>query len=179
MPKLGSSLLSDTTVRTVKQKEKTFLLRDGGGLWLVVEPTGRKWWKLRVVFAKKENSFSLGEYPDTSLALAREKKDVVRKQIAEGIDPGRFRREEKAQQSGEGSFEAVAHEWHKRFSSQWSVGHAEKVMIRLEHDVFPYIGSRPIGEITPPEILSVLRRVESRTLETAHRIKITIGQICR
>lgn len=145
----------------------------------MVEPTGRKWWKLRVVFAKKENSFSLGEYPDTSLALAREKKDVVRKQIAEGIDPGRFRREEKAQQSGEGSFEAVAHEWHKRFSSQWSVGHAEKVMIRLEHDVFPYIGSRPIGEITPPEILSVLRRVESRTLETAHRIKITIGQICR
>ena len=179
MPKLGSSLLPDTTARTAKPKGKTYMLRDGGGLWLVVEPTGRKWWKLRVVFAKKENSFSLGDYPDTSLALAREKKDAARKQIAEGIDPGISRRTEKAQQSGDGSFEAVACEWHKRFSSQWSVGHAAKIMTRLEHDVFPYIGTRPIGEITPPEVLAVLRRIESRTLETAHRAKITIGQICR
>ncbi len=179
MPKLGSSLLSDTTVRTAKLREKPYLLRDGGGLWLVVEPTGRKWWKLRVVFAKKENSFSLGDYPDTSLAMAREKKDTIRKQIAEGIDPGTFRKKEKAHQSGEGSFEAVAREWHKRFSSQWSAGHADKVMIRLEHDAFPFIGTRPIGEITPPEVLMVLRRIESRSLETAHRVKITIGQICR
>ncbi len=85
MPKQGSSLLADTTIRTAKPKEKTFMLRDGGGLWLVVEPTGRKWWKLRVVFAKKENSFSLGDYPNTSLALAREKKDAIRKQTAEGM----------------------------------------------------------------------------------------------
>ena len=126
MPKKGSSLLSDTSVRSAKAKEKTQMLRDGDGLWLMVEPTGRKWWKLRVVFAKKENSFSLGDYPDTSLALAREKKDAIRRQIAEGVDPGIFRRTEKAKEKGDGSFEAVAREWHERFSSQWSPGHAEK-----------------------------------------------------
>ena len=71
MPKQGTSLLSDTTARTSKPKNKTYMLRDGGGLWLVVEPTGRKWWKLRVVFAKKENSFSLGDYPAVTLAAAR------------------------------------------------------------------------------------------------------------
>ncbi len=179
MPKKGSSLLSDTSVRSAKAKEKTQMLRDGDGLWLMVEPTGRKWWKLRVVFAKKENSFSLGDYPDTSLALAREKKDAIRRQIAEGVDPGIFRRTEKAKEKGDGSFEAVAREWHERFSSQWSPGHAEKIMIRLEHDVFPYIGFRPINELTPPEVLAVLRRIEGRTLETAHRAKITIGQVCR
>lgn len=115
MPKKGSLLLSDTSVRAAKAKEKTHLLHDGAGLWLVVEPAGRKWWKLRVVFAKKENSFSLGNYPETSLALAREKKDVARRQIAEGVDPGIFRKTEKAKQKGDGSFEAVAREWHERF----------------------------------------------------------------
>ncbi len=83
MPRQGLSLLSDTTIRSAKPKDKAYLLRDGGGLWLVVEPTGRKWWKLRVVFAKKENSFALGDYPEASLSLAREKRDVARKQIAE------------------------------------------------------------------------------------------------
>jgi hypothetical protein len=74
MPKQGSCLISDTAIRAAKPKEKVYMLRDGGGLWLVVEPTGRRWWKLRVVYGKKENSFSLGDYPETSLALAREKK---------------------------------------------------------------------------------------------------------
>lgn len=179
MPKKGSSLLADTTARTLKPKAQKYMLRDGDGLWLVVEPTGRKWWKLRLVFGKKENSFSLGDYPTTSLALAREKKDTFRKQIAAGIDPGMFRKEEKAQHTGVGGFESVAREWHKRFSSQWSSEHAKKMMTRLENDVFPYIGSRPIGEITPPEVLAVLRRIETRSLETAHRAKMTIGQVCR
>jgi integrase len=179
MPKQGSCLISDTAIRAAKPKEKVYMLRDGGGLWLVVEPTGRRWWKLRVVYGKKENSFSLGDYPETSLALAREKKDEIRKQMAGGINPGIARKAEKAQQSGEGTFEAVAREWHKRFSSQWSQGHAVKMMARLEHDVFPYIGSCQMGEITPPDVLAVLRRIEARTLETAHRAKITVGQICR
>ena len=109
----------------------------------------------------------------------QKKKDAVRKQKAEGIDPGISRKTEKAKQTGEGSFEAVTREWHKRFFSEWSADHAAKIMTRLEHDVFPYIGTRPIGEITPHEVLAVLRRIESRTLETAHRAKYTIGQVCR
>lgn len=179
MPRQGLSLLSDTTIRSAKPKDKAYLLRDGGGLWLVVEPTGRKWWKLRVVFAKKENSFALGDYPEASLSLAREKRDVARKQIAEGIDPGITRKMEKAQQSGGNTFEAVAREWYDRHLSRWSKSYAASIISRLEKDVFPYIGSRPTGELTPPEVLAVLRRIESRTLETAHRIKITLGQITR
>ncbi len=180
MPKIGTSLLSDTTVRTAKPKKKSYMLRDGGGLWLVVEPTGRKWWKTRFVFAKKENSFSLGEYPIVSLASAREKRDGIRKQLAEGIDPGVVRKSEKARESGDGSFEMVAREWHKRFAlSKWSPGHAETILHRLEQDVFPYIGRRPVEEITAPEVLKVLRRIEGRSLELAHRAKYACGQIFR
>lgn len=155
------------------------MLRDGGGLWLVVEPSGRKWWKMRVVFARKENSFSLGEYPTVSLAAARGKREGIRKQMVDGIDPGAVRKAEKIKDAGEGSFEAVAREWHKRFSAKWSAGHAETILHRLEIDVFPYIGQRVIAEITPPEVLKVLRRIEERSLETAHRVKYTCGQIFR
>ena len=179
MPKTGTNLLTELAVKNAKPKDKTYMLRDGGGLWLVMEPTGRKWWKLRVVFAKKENSFSLGEYPALSLAESREKREAIRKQAAAGIDPGAARKVEKATQSGEGSFEAVAREWHTRFKPKWSEVHATAIINRLERDVFPYIGARPIGEITPPEVLAVLRRIESRTLETAHRVKIACGQVFR
>ena len=150
MPKKGSSLLSDTSVRSAKAKEKTQMLRYGDGLWLMVEPTGRKWCKLRVVFAKKENSFSLGDYPDTSLALAREKKDAIRRQIAEGVDPGIFRRTEKAKEKGDGSFEAVAREWHAEFSPKWTE-HTRKKNIRiLELNAFPWIGERKVDELSAP-----------------------------
>jgi len=179
MPKTGTNLLTELAVKNAKPKDKTYMLRDGGGLWLVVDPPGRKWWKLRVVFAKKENSFSLGEYPALSLAESREKREAIRKQAASGIDPGAARKVEKATQSGEGSFEAVAREWHTRFKPKWSEVHASAIINRLERDVFPYIGVRLIGEITPPEVLAVLRRIEARTLETAHRVKIACGQVFR
>ena len=179
MPKIGKDLLSDVSVKKAQPQEKAYTLRDGAGLWLVVEPTGKKWWKLKTTFVKKENSFSLGEYPTVTLSSAREKRDAIRKQIAAGIDPAVSRKADKARASGEGSFELVAREWHNRFKSKWSEGHAEAILTRLEKDVFPYIGIRPMEEITPPEMLAVIRRVENRTLETAHRVKITCGQVYR
>lgn len=110
-----------------------------------------------VCFCQKENSFSLGEYPIVSLAGARKKRDGIRKQLAEGLDPSVVRKSEKARESGDGSFEMVAREWHKRFApSKWSPGHAETILHRLEQDVFPYIGRRPIEKITAPD------RIESR-----------------
>jgi integrase len=182
MPKAGRDLLTDVGVRNAKPKDgKTSRFRDGGGLWLIVEPSGKKWWKLRVVFAKKENSFSLGEYPTVSLSGAREGRDKTRRQIAAGIDPGLTRKGEKAQLTGEGTFEVVARDWYKRNTdnSKWSSGHAIDIMSRLENDVFPFIGQRPIAEITANEMLVVLRRIEARTLETAHKVKATCGQIFR
>lgn len=179
MPKLGKDLLPDTSVKNAKPKEKTYTLRDGAGLWLVVEPTGKKWWKLKTVFVKKENSFSLGEYPTVTLSSARKKRDDIRTQIAAGIDPSVSRKTEKAKASGEGSFELVAREWHNKFKSQWSDDHAKTIMTRLERDVFPYIGIRPIEEISSPEMLAVLIRVESRSPELAKRVKIACGQVYR
>lgn len=179
MPKVGKDLLSDVSAKNAKPQDKPYSLRDGGGLWLVIEPSGKKWWKLRTVFGKKENSFSLGEYPTVTMSLAREQRDAIRRQVAVGVDPAVFRLKEKAKAGGASTFEVVARDWHDRFRSQWTDDHAESILTRLEKDVFPYIGIRQIEEITPPEMLAVLRRIESRTLETAHRAKITCGQVFR
>jgi len=177
MPKQGTSLLSDTSIKSAKPTTKTYHLRDGNGLWLVVEPSNRKWWKLRVVFAKKENSFSLGEYPAVTLAAARAEVLKVKGKMAADIDPGAFRKMEKNRRTGEGSFEAVAREWIELKKPGWSPSHLEKTTTILEKDVFPYIGSRTIGEITPPEILSVLKRVDVRTSVTARKAYSTCRQV--
>ena len=179
MPKIGKDLLADTSVKNAKPKDKTYILRDGGGLWLVIEPTGKKWWKLKTVFAKKENSFSLGEYSTVTLSKARKKRDEIRGQIAAGIDPAVAKKVEKAKASGEGSFEAVEREWHRKFNDQWSTCHGKTIMTRLERDAFPYIGIRMIAEISSPEMLAVLERIELRSPELAKRVKITFGQVFR
>ncbi len=179
MPKIGKDLLSDVSVKNAKPKDKAFSLRDGGGLWLVIEPTGKKWWKLRTVFIGKNNSFSLGVYPSVTLSAAREQREAIRKQIAAGVDPAVARKEEKAKAGGAGSFEEVAREWYDRFQVKWSKGYALDVSGGLEKDVFPYIGKRQINEITTQELLAVLDRIKGRTLETAHRIKTICGQIFR
>ncbi len=178
MPKVGINLLSDVAVKAAKYGDKESR-RDGGGLWLIVEPGGKKWWKLRTVFAGKENSFSLGEYPKVSLAHARKERDALRVKIAMGIDPAAARKAGKAKAGGGGSFEDVARSWYDRFKSQWSIGYADDILTGLEKDVFPYIGKRPIGEISAHELLAVLDRIKARTLETAHRIKTICGQIFR
>lgn len=177
MPKSGSNLLTELSLKSAKPERKAYLLRDGGGLWLVVEPPGRKWWKLRIVFAKKENSFSLGDYPTVTLASARKKRNEIREQIAAGIDPGASRKIEKTKAAGQDIFEAVARAWHQKSIPRWSAGHAATIKTRLERDIFPVIGSRPIAEITPPEIAKVLQRIEARSIETAHRLRNTCRQI--
>ena len=177
MSRTGEKLLSDTTIRNAKPKEKVYSLRDGNGLFLVLEPTGRKWWRLRITFAKKENTFSLGDYPVVTLAMAREESLKIRSRSAKGIDPGVFRKSEKAQQSGEGTFESIAREWMALKSPGWSPSHREKTRSILEKDVFPYIGSRPIGEISPGELLAVLKRVDVRSSATARKAYSTCKQI--
>ena len=156
------------------------MLRDGAGLWLRVEPSGRKWWKLRIVFAKKENSFALGDYPTLSLSGARDKADEIRKQVVNGVDPGAERKNAKQAQTGEGSFEAIAREWHGKFSPTWAVSHSKKLIGRMELYVFPWIGKRPVDEISAQELLKVLRHIEEKGhLETAHRVRQVCSQVFR
>lgn len=177
--KTGKDLLTDTSIKNAKPQEKAYKKPDGGGLFLIVESSGKKWWKLRTVFIKKESSFSLGEYPTVTLSSAREQRNAIRKQMAAGIDPAAYRKEEKARHSGENTFESFARDWHERFKETWSVGHAGDVMVRLERYVFPYIGKRPLDAISTPEILAVLERIAPHIPEAARKTMTTCSMIFR
>ena len=169
--------LTDTTIRSAKPQVKTIRLFDGGGLYLELNPAGGKWWRLKYRFHGKEKRLSFGVYPDVSLKLAREKRDAARQQLARGIDPSEARKAEKLAQAGAESFEAIAREWHTKHSPKWTAAHADRILTRLERDVFPWIGKRPAALVGAPDLLLTIRRIEARgAIETAHRALRDCGQ---
>ncbi len=174
--------LSDTAIRKAKPTDKTQRLFDGGGLYLEITPAGGKLWRQKYRFGGKEKRLAHGTYPEVSLAEARERRDDARKLLAAGTDPGEHKKAEKlaGEDRAANSFEAVAREWFGKFAPNWAASHAGKIMGRLENDLFPWIGSRPVAEIKAPELLRCLRRIESRgALETAHRVLQNAGQVFR
>lgn len=174
--------LTDTTIRNARPAAKPQKLYDGGGLYLEVAPTGGKWWRLKYRFGGKEKRISLGVYPDVPLKVAREKCTTARALLAAGTDPGEVKKADKRAQrlSAETSFEAIAREWHAKHAPTWSDSHAARILRRLEVDAFPWIGRKPVADLTPPDVLDVLRRVEKRgALETAHRLHTNISQALR
>lgn len=173
--------LTDTKILKTKPEQKQKALFDGGGLFLLVTPTGGKLWRFKYRFDGKEKLLSLGSYPEISLKEARKRRDENREQLAHKIDPGAVRKAQKQAKVEEtDTFEVIAREWHTRFKPTWTEGHAATIMDRMERDLFPWIGNRPISEIKAPELLAAMRRVESRgALETAHRIRTIGGQVFR
>ena len=174
--------LTDKSIRTARHSDKAVRLFDGGGLYLEFAPKGGKWWRLKYRFGGKEKRFSLGVYPHVTLKQARERRDEAKKLLANGIDPSVQRKASNAAvtERAANSFEAIAREWFASFSRKWVKGHSDKVLRRLEHNVFPYLGARPIAEITTRELLVVLRKVEGRgAIETAHRTKQNCSQVFR
>jgi integrase len=173
--------MTDTKARNAKPKNKQYKLFDSDGLFLLVSPAGGKWWRFKYRFGGKEKLISLGTYPEVSLSQVRVRRDAARKQVADGIDPSQVRKALKvAKVQDENTFEVVAREWHTNFSPTWTPGHAAMILRRLELNVFPWIGARPIIDIKAPELLMALRRIESRgALETAHRVRIICGQVFR
>ncbi|HAA02925.1 MAG TPA: integrase, partial [Syntrophobacteraceae bacterium] len=173
--------LTDTKVRTVKPTEKPQKLFDGGGLFLLVTPTGGKLWRLKYRFGGIEKSLSLGTYPQTSLAAARQKRDQASTLLTKGIDPSVTKKAQKAAGNQETeTFEIIAREWFAKFSPSWATSHAMTTIRRLEIFIFPWLGARPIKTITAPELLAALRRIEAKgALETAHRVKQVCGQVFR
>ncbi len=174
--------LTDTTIRTAKPRETPYKLADGKGLFLLVSPAGGKWWRLKFRIGGKEKLLSLGTYPDTGLKEARGKRDEARKMMATGIDPSEHRKAVKAtaRELGANSFEVICREWleHKRCNIEDA--QYLKAKARIEKDVFPWIGSSPITEITAPEVLAVLRRIDARGARyTAHKVKSEISQCFR
>lgn len=151
-------------------------------MFLLVTPTGSKWWRYKYRFQKKEKLLSLGTYPDVALKEARIKRDEARKLLAHGVDPSMSRQIEKATLSAnaQNSFELIAREWIAKTSPKWVPDHVERITAQFERDVFPLIGARAIAEITAPQLLVVLRRIEARgAIDTAHRTHQNCGQVFR
>jgi len=173
--------LSDMQVARVKPQAKQITLFDGGGLFLLVTPTGGKLWRLKYRFEGKGKLLALGSYPEISLMEARRRRDEARKNIAHGVDPAVLRKAQKQADTEETeTFEVITREWYGKFLHTWVKGHADKTLNLMEKDLFPWIGNRPISNITPPELLAVLRRIESRgALDTAHRARGLLGRIFR
>lgn len=174
--------LSDLAIRKLKPADKPYKASDERGLYLSVIPSGKKLWRFKYRFNGKELLISFGGYPDVPLARAREKREDARKLLAEGINPSENRKAQKAAKAGRAanSFEVIAREWFEARKDTWALSHSKRLIRRLENDVFPWIGEKAIAEITPPEILSVMRRIENRgTLDTAHRVHQDCGQVFR
>ncbi len=170
--------LTDTAIRNAKPKEKPYKLQDEKGLYLLVNPNGSKYFRYNYRCAGKRKTLALGVYPDTALKDAREKRDTAKKKLDGGIDPGLTRKFEKAG-SGENTFKAIAQEF-MASKPGWSASHRKHVQECFRRDVFPWIGTRPVKELTAPEVLAALRRVAARgALETAARTKQFIGQALR
>lgn len=178
----GADKLTETAVKNAKAKDKAFKLADGAGLYLEVMPNGSKYWRLKYRFGSKEKRLALGVYPDVSLKAARIKKQDARKLLADGIDPGNQRRQEKlaSKIGADSSFRGVALEWYDKEKTEWSDSHIKRALWLLEKNLFPWLGNRPIAEITPQELLATLKRTEIKgTHETAHRAKQLAGQVFR
>lgn len=173
--------LTELKIKNAKPAPKEYKLFDGGGLFLLVTSAGGKLWHLKYRFAGKEQKLTFGPYPTTSLADARQLREDAKKLLANGIDPGEFKKAKKAELAAEQrTFEMVAREWFAKNEPAWSASHCATVMSRLERDIFPVIGNRPIAELKRTEIISLLKGIEARgKIETAKRIKIYCGQIFR
>ena len=192
---MARMILTDAHLRGIKAQDPRKRLTDGGGLYLLLFVKGGSHaWRFDYTHEGKRKTLSLGTYPDTGLSLARRKADEARRLLAEGINPSTARKEartaivqalegERRADAGLpalGSFEEVARSWFDVQRSDWAATYANKVIRRLELYAFPYIGRRPVGEITPPELLAVLRRLEARgVVETAHRVRDTCSQVFR
>ncbi|MGH3711834.1 MAG: tyrosine-type recombinase/integrase, partial [Pseudonocardiaceae bacterium] len=176
--------LTDTAIRKAKPSDNRQKLIDGGGLYLLLNPNGSRWWRwdYRRPIVGKRNTLSLGTYPDTGLADARDKRDAFRKLLATGIDPGEHRKATRVagEERAANSFEVVGREWFAKQKSNWVQGHADKVLLRLENDVFPWLGKRPIAEVTPKELLATINRIVNRgAVDSAHRALQNSSQIFR
>lgn len=175
-------MLTDTGVKALKPKERQYKRGDSEGLFLLVMPNGSKLWRFRYRFGGRQNDLALGEYPDTKLAAAREKRNAYRKVLAAGKDPATVHRAEKQLKNhgGESSFEAIARQWFADKKPGWKPSHADVVLRRLEKDIIPAIGRRQIRELSSQELLALLRRIAARGAEeTARRNGAVCGQIFR
>jgi len=168
--------LTELEAKYAKRRDRPYKLADGGGLFLSVQPNGSKLWRMKYRYDGKEKLLSFGAYPTLGIAAAREKRDTAKALLADGKDPGQSRAEMNPEK-GE-TFLVVAQRWHANRASALDPAHAQRVWSRLERDVFPVLGSKLMHEITPPDVLAMVRKIEARgALDISRRAKQGVGQI--
>lgn len=179
----ATNLLSDTTCKNATSDGKAIRkLADGDGLYLWVYADGRKYWRMRYFWTGKEKSLSLGVYPKETLANARKKRQAILKQLSDGVDPSAKRKADEvaAKLSAVNTFEAVANEWYDKQVHTWAASHALDVKRRLQTNIYPTLGARPIADLDAPEILAAIRKIEHRgATDLAHRVMGVVGQVLR
>lgn len=194
----ATDLLSDKAIKAAIKAAgatgKPKKISDGGGLVLEARPNGGGWWRCRYWLDGKEGMLSVGTYPEVSLSKARERRAELRAQVAAGMDPSKARKDDRtvkaaADEAGAlaaaglpvpGTFEHTARDWHTRMTPGWAPGHAVKVLSLLERDLFPYIGTTKLSDLTPPAMLGHFRRIEARgAVETAYRARGIAGNVFR
>jgi len=173
--------LTEMRVRNAKPQPKAYRLFDGGGLYLEVAPSGSRIWRFRFrQMNGKENTLTYGPYPEISLREAREKRLETRRLMLQGVDPAMHREDAKrlAAEQAANTFEKIAREWYANKVPMWSERTSKNMIQRLEVDIFPQIGSRPIGELKHRDVIATLRKIEERgASEIAHRMKAVCSQI--
>lgn len=172
--------LSEAKARNAKPRPKPYKIADGEGLFLLVTPSGGKYWRMRYFFGGKEKLLALGVYPEVGLADAREKRAQARKVLAAGKDPGESKKDAKRQDQVKRTnvFASLFQEWFQQREGEWVPSYSVRLRRQIERHILPKLGDRPVAEITAPEVLEMLRVIEGRgTLDTAHRMMQITGQI--
>lgn len=175
--------LTDTKIKKSKPQDKKYKLSDGGGLFLLVNPNGSKWWRFAYRYANKQKEYAIGVYPDISLKDAREKRSELRSLVADGQDISQIKKIEKEEiqiqeETKQNTFQKVALEWYKNYADQVSENYHEKLEKALDKHVFPYIGRKPISEVSRKDIISILQKLKDEDLsETANRIFMLLNKI--
>lgn len=172
--------LTARQISTAKPQDKPYKLSDGGGMYLLVNPNGSRYWRLKYRYAGKEKLLALGVYPDVTLADARNKRNEAKRVLAAGADPSDVKQSIKEAKAiaMQNSFELIAIEWHKHKKPNWSSGYADDILESLRKDIFPFVGKRAITDIKPIDMLAVLKKLEERgVLDKLKKIRQACKQI--
>ena len=181
----GVNRLSDAAIKKAKSTDKAYKLCDGDNLYLFVHPSGRKIWRFMWRDEAKDKQYTIGEYPAVTLKIARDERSRIKGLIALGLDPNDERKWKTEQEEHDAAvqartFEAVAREWYERQTAGQSENTRRLKMQRLIKHVFPYIGERPISELTRPDLIKVLLRVdEGGVSDMPKRVAGIMDAVCR
>ena len=174
--------LTNAQVRALKAQDKAYKIADGAGLYLNVSKTGTKSWRFKYVFNHEEQTLTIGLYPEITLKRAREKHFEAKQMLQEGVNPSQHKQKMKKLQddAGKESFDYIAMEWFEKEKDNWSPSHRNRIESLLVKDICPFIGKQALNDLSAPDILSTLRKIEKRgAIETAHRAKYVVGQVSR